>query len=318
MSFKIGEAHRTVPHLIADLVELLLAVKYEGQTRLHHADVSAILANADRSSEELDLEESDQQSSQDDIALEDTWEHLEYRAARLGSAYPFKIDGDFIEIRDTFSAEQRVYLFLLTCSRLRSFNNNFRSIWATAFSELCVFVMRALMPPNAIIRVFDANSNDRKNYYGTDLREALVKLGEDLCAHHIMVDTCKKQSSSGDAQLDIVGVIPFDDAAKGVFAILGQCAAQEKNWPSKRMEAHPANLSGFFNLLPTPSNVCFIPVCYRASNGEWVNEAKATGCLLVDRIRIMSSLTSINACVQITNEPWFSHFETNLPQNIPA
>lgn len=316
--FKVGEAHRTVPYLIADLVELMLAIKYDGVTSLHQADVMAILARSDRSAEELDDPEDTPSDVEEEITLDDTWKQLKYRESRFGEAYPFIVDGDSIEILPELSNEQRVYRFLLTCSRLRSFSPQMRSSWATSFSELCAVAMKAIMPVSAVIRVFDANSNDRRSHFGTNLRNALVTLGKDLHAHYINEETCNKQSTSGDAQLDLVGIVPFNDGAAGTYAILGQCAAREKDWPSKRMEAHPVNLTSFFMLLPTPANLCFIPGCYRMSTGEWVNEAKATGCLLIDRFRIMKSLIDTDNCSAITGTAWFGRFEGELPMNVAA
>ncbi len=284
--------------------------------RLRKSNLEPILANAPISADELDdqiaLRGDAEQHDETSRAFEDAWGHLAYRQGRFGLYYPFAINGDELSLNADLSQEQRVYLLLLACSRLRSFKHPLRSQWARAFSELSAIAMRALLPAGASVRIFDANSVDRKEYYGTDLRLALKKLGADLAAlvtHEII---CDQQSSSGDAGLDIVGVVSFDDDASGNHALFGQCAAQEIHWPAKRFEASPLAFRSFFSLLSDPGNTVFIPLCYRQSTGDWANAGKVSGCLLLDRYRIMKAIGDMNAYPAIVAAPWFRDFEASF------
>lgn len=317
MIFEIGESQRKTPYLLADVAELLLAVGYDGLDRLRKSNLEAILSNAPVSVDELDdIDTSRGDAEQHDEtsrAYEDAWEHLNYRQGRFGLYYPFSIMGDILSLNPALSPEQRVYLLLLACSRLRSFNpKNLRGKWARAFSELSAIAMRALLPAGATVRVFDANSDDRRHYYGTDLRQALKKLGTDLAALVTHEAFCEQQSSSGDTGLDIVGIVSFDDDASGNHALFGQCAAQEIHWPAKRFEASPLAFRSYFSLLSDPGNTVFIPLCYRQSTGDWANAGKVSGCLLLDRYRIMKAIGDMNAYPSIVESSWFTDFEASF------
>lgn len=81
-----------------------------------------------------------------------------------------------IELQPTLSAKQRVYRFLLACSRLRSFDGKgIPQRWAKAFTNLCKISLTGLMPAHAEIRIFDANSSREggENGRGTEGKNGL-------------------------------------------------------------------------------------------------------------------------------------------------
>lgn len=53
--------------------------------------------------------------------VEDVWTQLDFRQNFLKDIYPFIINGDFISLKENLTEIQRIYIFLLACSRLRSF-----------------------------------------------------------------------------------------------------------------------------------------------------------------------------------------------------
>ncbi|MBL4955207.1 hypothetical protein JK635_23995, partial [Neobacillus sp. YIM B02564] len=167
----------------------------------------------------------------------------------------------------------------------------------------------ALLPAHAQVRIFDANSDDRREYYSTDLREALKVLGQDLRVIGINEKECDNAGSSGDAGLDLVAVVDFDDGASNSYALLGQCGAQEKDWPKKKLEAHSMNYRNFFHMQLDYMGIMFTPVCYRMANGEWTDNQNANGVLLADRVRILKLLELQNQWNEITTAPWFLKFE---------
>ena len=139
------------------------------------------------------------------------------------------------------------------------------------------------------MRVFGANSEDRRNYYGTDFKDALRKLGTDL-NEFVLEENIQQQANSGDGGLDLVGHVNFQDPARGSFALFGQCAAREHDWAKKSLEAHPIRFGAFINFTHFPGNVFFIPLCYRDARGEWVKNSPASGCILIDRLRMCNLL----------------------------
>lgn len=320
MNFKTGDLHPNSPHLFADLVELLLIVRK--QEVIHKNDVMSEQKSSDVSFDEIDLEEQENNAVAGDSErmdrhekqIEDVWQQLEFRAGMLNEKYPFIVDGDFLRIREHLTDIQKIYIFLLACSRLRSFSGvkkNGKSIiqlWAGYFTHIGKYSVKALLPPYAVTRVFDANSEDRKTYYGTDLRDALVNLGKDLAVLNINDQECKKASSSGDAGFDIVGVVDFKDGCCSNYAILAQCGAQEKEWPKKTLEAHPFRLRNFFQTTVDNSALMITPIFYRQADGSWVNSQPTAGVYIVDRARILYLLNESQSVSNINKEDWFIDF----------
>ena len=325
MTFRVGDIHPNTPHLLADLAELLLLIGYFGRPSLHKNDIEAILRDGGVTPEELD-EESEAQQEADRLQLssaekgdrlerqlEDVLIQFNYRSKALEKYYPFVVEDEQIQLKAETTNEQRIYRLLLSCSRLRSFRiKGAPQKWAASFTKLCAIAMTALLPPAASARIFDANSDDRRDYYSTNLRDALRKLGSDLGVLSCVdkeIDNC---STSGDAGIDLVGTLSFDDGAAVHYAILGQCGAQETNWPSKRLEAHSISLRSYFTVQFDYPSVMFTPVCYRNSTGEWVDNKHTNGVLVVDRGRILNLLDANSSWDEIVSTEWFNQFEAEF------
>jgi hypothetical protein len=325
MNFKIGELHPNTPHLLADLAELLVLVGYNGSDRLHKNHLLALLQQGSTSTDEVDEEARAAKDAGSDAALndrleeklEDVWTQLEYRRRAMELFYPFAVQGDEIRLADVNSIRQRAYRLLLACSRLRSFSGKGVSQrWARIFTRLCQVAMRGLLPSHAVVRIFDANSEDRRDYYGNNLRQALRILGRDLRVLKINEEECDNCETSGDAGLDIVASVDFDDGAAVTYAVLGQCGAQETGWPKKTLEAHAVRYSNFFHFQFHPPAVMFTPVCYRTADGAWVSNQSTNGILLTDRGRILTLLEVQNTWETIENSEWFAAFEAEFSTTV--
>ena len=304
MAFEIGRLEASSAHLLADLVELIAALNIDGRSAYRPDDIASIIEG------QPDFADNEPRDLRGSIA--NAWPQLEYRAGKFDAAYPFTVRASALRVRVRLSPAARVYRFLLACSRLRSFERDRRVAWAASFTKVSREVLVQLMPGWAEVRIFDANSEDRRTYFGTDLREALVVLGRDLAASTVHETECKAQEASGDAKIDLVAVAKWDDTASGIHSILGQCAARETEWPSKRLEAHPIGLRAMFSLLTDPVNALFIPVLYRDTNGAWITQTPASGCLLIDRLRIIFLLSRRGRLAQFVAEPWIHAFEQDF------
>ena len=323
MTFDVGELHPNSPHLFADLAELLLLVNHNGRKFLHLNDLESLLNAGPISSDEIDEdEEADQsekssadQNSRRDRQLEDVFTQLGYRSKAFADFYPFKVDRDRIEIIEQLSVDQRIYCLLVACSRLRSFSKKgLAQRWARHFSELSKAALKGLLPTSAQTRIFDANSDDRKNYYGTKLSDALVKLGGDLGVLSVNAEECGKAGSSGDGGFDLIAWIDFGDGGATNYAVLGQCGAQETGWPKKTLEAHSLNARHYFQVQFDYPGVMFTPVCYRNSDGVWVSNKEANGVLLADRVRILNLVKSNGNVSEIVDYAWFTLFESEFSE----
>ncbi|MDD5272790.1 MAG: hypothetical protein PHU14_08745 [Methylovulum sp.] len=328
MDFITGDLAPNTPHLFADLAELLLITGYIGRSTLHKNHLADLLADDAIDFDDLDIEDdakadaeqkgqsSSEKNQRQEKQLEDVFKHLSYRAHALNPYYPFVVANNTLSLSEptALSPRQRVYRLLLACSRLRSFEGakGIRQHWAKAFTQLSQYALAGLAPKQADVRIFDANSEDRSGYYGTDLRKALNKLGQDLAVLTINGEECQNAGSSGDAGLDLVAVVNFDDGAATSYALLGQCGAQETGWPQKTLAAHSFRLRNYFQMLFDYPSVMFTPVCYRTATGEWTDNQAATGILLLDRGRILSLLDAQDCWQAIIEEPWFLAFENGF------
>ncbi|WP_421316248.1 hypothetical protein [Aeromonas veronii] len=321
MSFEVGAIHRSTPHLLADLVELYLLLSLDDS--ISRSDVSELINEGVISSEELDEigeQETDPAAtgaelhSMLDLQMDDLWSQLLYRERNLSDCYPFEIQGQLLtkkSLEGLSLNRARVYKSLLACSRLRSFEHRIRNRWAKLFTKISKEAMKALLPGNATVHIFDANSDDRREVYGTNLREALIVLANKLSFLHDEV-SIGEQSSSGDYGIDLVGFYQFSDGASGEYYILGQCGAQETEWPSKTLESHPASIRGVINMAHDCTNTMFTPICYRQSSGRWVNARPTGGTLVIDRPRIMKLISSEDRLNSIITNQSFIDFEEEM------
>jgi hypothetical protein len=324
MNFEIGKLHPNTPHLFSDLAELILITGYNGRRSIHKNDLETVIETGIISAEELD-EESEalvrsealgesgaEKNNRRERQLEDVLTHLDFRSKALQEFYPFEVDGETIRIVDRLNNKQRVYKLLLACSRLRSFlEEGIDQSWAKAFTEVCKIGMMGLVPSSATVKIFDANSDDRRTYYSTNLSEALKVLGKDL-AVKIDEDECDNAGTSGDAGFDLIAIVNFEDGAYTNYALLGQCGAQEKDWPSKTLEAHSFKLRTYYKVLFDCPGFMFTPICYRTSDASWRHTKAAAGIVLIDRIRILKLIEMQNRWDEIVASAWFIEFEEKL------
>lgn len=331
MNFETGNLHPNTPHLFADLAELLLLSKWIGRDNLHKNDLEELLTQGAVSSDEIDDEDASEnaaqltnqstaeRSSRMETQLEDVMVQLEYRSRSLAAYYPFSISGETLSATGPLSDEARVYRMLLSCSRLRSFKKTgVPQRWAKHFAKLSKIALTGLAPSHASVKIFDANSDDRKNYYTTDLRKALRILGKDLGVLAINETECDKVGPSGDAGLDLVAVIDFDDDAAVNYALLAQCGAQETGWPNKTLEAHSLRYRNYFHMQFDYPGVMFTPVFYRDSQGAWLDNQSTNGILLIDRLRILKLIAVQNQWESIVTAAWFTEFETEFEEIFTA
>ena len=328
MIFEVGEVYFDTPYLFADIVELLLITNNFGRSQVHENDLSSLLRVGLPSIDELDdilTFESDPTLStaqRKDVLrekLEDVFSHLEYRQKEFGNFYPYTVSDKQLSRKEHLTAIQQLYIFLLTCSRLRSFpvSGGIRQKWAGYFTKLSKAALQGLLASHSgtSIRIFDSHSEDRENYYGHQAAKALEKLGQDMAVNLVIRRNLPNNPrDTGDSGIDLVAIVDFQDGATSNYVILGQCAAQEKNWPQKRLDNHPSALRHLFHQLVSPFNVVFIPVCYRQSSGEWFEIKHANDILLLDRLRILNLINWQDKAECLIGSDWFIDFNKQIQE----
>lgn len=297
MNFKIGEISKTNSYLFADLIEILVALNYFEKNVVSKNDIEDTIGRNVVSAEELDAEE--QLENEDGSTkhnryekyIDDAWFMLSHRSTVFGSSYPFLIGDEDLELRLRLSSSQYIYIFILFCSRLKSFTTKgVHQKWARYFTKLCKYATYGIAPKNSLIKIFDANSDDRKSYYTTNLKDALQILGKDMGVR-FSTEHIEYSSTSGDFGIDIVAIYKFENSLKtGNFIIFGQCGAQGENWHTKIFECHPDKYRQIFPTFTSIISIIFTPADFRSANGEWYNPNNAMGATVLDRRRILNLL----------------------------
>lgn len=287
---------------MADLLEMEVA--FYGAAQMSPADSLRVAYELDEPDEPGDDDDQEPDDKSDDPAASsaelqggkqaraDIWfQHLRYRVARFADNYPFAFQGNALVLRDDLGPRHATYLFLLICSRLAIIERKggHRQRLASLFEVLSAEAVRRLAP-GMVVRLFGANSEDRRNYYGTKAVDAFSKLAADLCEELTPAGQKELGSDTGERGIDVVGYFPWPDKSSGVFALFGQCAAMTEEWPNKAYESAPMRHRGLINFRHDPANVLFIPLCFRTSSGGWVSETEPWTVILVDRVRLMDLL----------------------------
>lgn len=315
MITSLGSPPKNKPHLMADYLEICLAIgEFEV---LAHADAASIIIESSMEDEELQPDGVSGLSTaeihfDDQIKIEEWFEHLAYRKEAFGSLYPFEINENVLTKAGKWTNENYLYLFLLICSRLKIFDGSTRLKLASCFEKLSKEATKRLWP-NAVVRLFSPGSDDRKKFYGGRLGDAIPQLAQDL-NEPLDPANLKNLSEliSGDGGLDVIAYFPFDDLARGFPVWLGQCASKGENWKDKKSQAQ--NITGIIRFTYPPGNLLFIPACFRSPSGEWFNNIDVMGCVLLDRLRICNLLKN-NVPTRELQEPTFIKFLAHYDLN---
>ena len=307
LQFKVGEVPRTKPFQFADLAELILLAGIYSEISKAHLDQLIASGSMDSDPNDTPLDSGISMDDKYSSNAEDCFRQLRYRAGALDDDYPFLVIDSVLQPREKITNAGYVYLFLLVSSRLASFHgkSGFVQDAAKTFTKLAKFILSKILKQSATVYVFDANSDDRKVIFGTNLRTALKILASKLSALPLdqIID---QQHTSGDGGLDLVAITNLDDSARGSIAYFGQCAAQQDGWPSKTLE--PKKSHAFFSFGHPPYNLMLTPVMFRTGTGAWVNDMQTQDCVLIDRLRIMRALREdFTSCPA---DVWFSVKET--------
>lgn len=278
-----GIINDRAPHIIADLCEIVCLFENAPVAR---GDIESYINSKGGEGlfRELDAGNDTETNERIQGLTEDAFQHLLYRQVAFGRWYPFRVEHDVIELTDAFDDYHRLYSMLLSYSRLKMFSRPDRTRYAADFEIICREALHGLLPSWNVYH-FGAGGLHRAQF-GNKLKEALRALA-DKTKDHLVADHVEELSEqdTGDAGIDLVAIYEWGDAAKSVPSMFCQCAAQQESWPEKRFEASPLSLEKYFSFFHKPSTALFIPVCYRAPTGHWVN-ADGHQSILIDRLRL--------------------------------
>lgn len=223
---------------------------------------------------------------------EDLFKHLEYRATVFGNFYPFTLprSGNTLSRRTRLTQRHKLYLFfLLAANTGQIIDRRHRNKFTRSFEVVSVEALREYLPPGSEVHLFGANSLNCGRYARGHIVKRIKRLADDLGEEFIGHED--QFNPQGDNGLDVVGWIPLKDTAQGFILIMGQCACGLEDWPRKQHESALARWGKIIRFTALPSNMIFIPFCYRYNDGGWHNNGrKIEQSIVMDRVRLIHLL----------------------------
>lgn len=224
---------------------------------------------------------------------EDLFKHLEYRAGAFADFYPFTLskDGDLLRRRSRVTMKHKLYVFLLLSSNLSHIRNlQYRGKFTEAFEVVSVAALKNYLPKDAEVHLFGTNSLNKGRYSVGQLLKRIRLLADHLGEQFVGNASEFSPHDTGDNGLDVVGWIPVGDNARGFLLVFGQCACSYDEWPKKQHSSSASHWRKIINFLTPPSNMIFIPFCYRHNSGKWHKERWIDEAILMDRLRLIELL----------------------------
>jgi hypothetical protein len=226
-------------------------------------------------------------SDKEQLRVEDLFAHLRYREEAFGAAYPFRLseDGDTLFVKNRLTLRQKLYLSLLLSANT-AYVTRGASKLTSSFEIISSLALKELLPPYAEVYVFGSNSSGRHSRYRGNVLEKVRKLAEDLNEKIDLEEGDLPPTSSGDEGLDLVGWVPWSDAAPGRLLIFGQCACTG-NWVMKQHSSSAQAWNRKIRFTARPANIAFIPLCFRRPDGSWHKPGDIHESIVIDRLRLI-------------------------------
>ncbi len=289
-------------HIWADYIEILCLFNVDGV--ISKADIlDRVRERSDLGGEtdEIDSEIIDESSYSSDLStaeiddryslrVDDWFKHLVHRIYIFKTFYPFILSDteDVLYRKSVIDNRHRLYIFLLLASDLRRIKIKNKNPLTDSFEVISREAMRRCLPENAQVHIFSRNPLVDSSYPGHIWRK-LEKLALDLGGRILANEEEFSSQNTADEGLDIVGWVSIGDSANGILLVFGQCACTT-NWPEKQHSSSATKWREIIHMKSPPTNMIFIPFCFRHADGSWCKEHKIQKSILLDRPRLLHLL----------------------------
>jgi hypothetical protein len=185
----------------------------------------------------------------------------------------------------------KMYLFLLLSANLRCFDKQRQGHLAAAFEVASLEALRQYLPKESTVRQFGKNALRSPRHYPGPIWQKVQKLAGDIRENLACAEANFSPRSTGDEGLDLVAWLPIgkSDVAPGVLTVFAQATCSDE-WVGKQLDSSAVSWHPFISFTVAPTNIVFIPFCYRDSRGEWFNRTDIKNSILVDRVRLVQLL----------------------------
>lgn len=222
--------------------------------------------------------------------LDDLFRHLSYRESAFREFYPFMIghDGQTCYRHASLSEKHKFYIFLLLASNLNYFPRRHHILTRT-FEIVSWAALREFLPNSAEVHLFRPIGEMRRKHthYKGNLWNRMKILADDLRERLIVEERHVSSRDTGDGGVDLVGWVPAgDNLTGGLFCVFAQCACTDE-WVTKQNSSKVDAWRLKLTFTSPPSNMIFIPFCFRNASGEWWRPQEISQSILVDRVRLV-------------------------------
>lgn len=225
------------------------------------------------------------------LNADDWYRHLKYREGSFRHFYPFSVssNGDVLRTKKPTTGKHLFYIFLLLSSSIRYVGRRHHML-TRSFEKLSREALRNCLQRNAEIYVFGTSDGGQGRYRG-NIFTKIEKLSQDIHENLLAKQVHFSRQSSADYGLDIVGWIPTGDNSSSNFLVFGQCACT-LDWVEKQHSSNLEKWRRVIDFAAPPTNVIFIPFCFRGSDGDWVRPLDIHNSFLIDRLRFIHFMSA--------------------------
>ena len=283
----------------ADAVELICLQNEDKQIPIDEAldeqmggdeSIGGIVDIDEEDTDDMDTEDAAERHDAASLELTDISEHIRSRSELFGDCYPFSHEGNLISLKETITAQHRLYTFLLMASHLRFWPRSDRKLFTEDFEVLSAHTLKHLVPTWTIKIMGTAQREEDFPGSTGGRRKKLETFARDL-GLRLMMDEDELRhfdAPGGDGKLDVAAWYACPDGAANMPVMLGQAGCTETEDTMIAKQVAPRTWDKRLRGLSTIP--CFFtPQHYRLSNKAWVDSTQVHGIFL-DRFRILDIL----------------------------
>ncbi len=245
----------------------------------------------DEDSEDEMKSGTDEHSEQSDIldnTIDGYFKLIRMRSNELKGSYPFELKGNSaIKTKEVLNNKNKLYISLLLCSSISRMDPKDLHTCTYIFEKTMKLVFEQLNPPGYIVELFGTSREKGSIFCGPDLKTRIEKLAETIgskCSSAFYKTARFKRAHAGDAGIDIVGVLPVDNAQYKPYSF-AQCTCSYSKWLDKQGDIGYDAWKNVFDPFVEYPKYMFVPFVCRDASGKFCDVEIST--FVFDRLRIM-------------------------------
>lgn len=237
---------------------------------------------AEYSDRDNNLEERQAEISDDhEQEIINLFEILKFRNNLYLNSYPFIITNDMIKLKDNLTFEQKLYIILLCCANLTTFEPSLQYKLTDEFEHITYCAIKKHLP-NFIVKKLGSNSD----YAGNTINK-LKALGKDINLDPIndQIEAISPRANK-EKGVDLVAWYKFNDNLSNTIIFFIQCACGKD---TQHKQHEPEAYKTYFNFKKLPIISLSTPksVVIKENSIQQLSEVAMGDILFFDRSRLI-------------------------------